>query len=195
MEQNPGKLLFAQRDKTIVFKIFKDGSGEGVQVGTTVGDITGTSVVNFRFKTTPGSDVINFHDYPGITDTNGDQIIFKNIGSGHFICTPCPPLPPPPFSCIPALVDPTATSDSPEGAFQVFGNGIGAFLTGTYEVVNASGKLRQRYPIGQILQYRASVYNPSVPPGDPLDLEIMLDGTANFKNSLLGTVYVEVYSG
>ncbi|HKD14874.1 MAG TPA: hypothetical protein VKE71_10030 [Candidatus Angelobacter sp.] len=188
------KLLFVQRDKVIVFQINKDGTGQGAQVGTATGKINGISIVNFKFKTTPGSKEFSFDDRAGITDPDGDQIIFRNPGTGTFICTPTAPLPPPPFSCNPALNDPTAPGTPPGGPFQVFGNGVGAALKGTYEVISTSGKYSREYKKGQVFQYRAVTYNPSVPPADPADLVVSPSGLVNFKGSLLGSVYVEVFA-
>jgi len=188
-----GNLLFVQHDKVIVFQVNKDGTGQGAQVGTATGKINGISIVNFKFKTTVGSPTFSFDDRAGITDIDGDQIIFRNVGTGQFIATPGGPLPPPPFTPRPALVDPTSPG-APSGPYQVFGNGIGASLTGTYEVVATSGKYVRPFPISKVFQYRAVTYNPSAPPADPADLELTKDGVANFKASLLGSVYVEVYS-
>ncbi len=185
-----GNLLFVQHDKVIVFQVNKDGTGQGAQVGTATGKINGISIVNFKFKTTVGSATFSFDDRAGITDTDGDQIIFRNVGTGQFIATPSASLP---FAPLPPLFDPTSPGP-PAGPYQVFGNGIGASLTGTYEVAATSGKYVRAFPISKVYQYRAVTYNPSAPPTNPADLELTAAGVANFKASLLGSVYVEVYS-
>jgi len=94
-----------------------------------------------------------FDNRVGITDTDGDQIIFKNVGTGKFR---------------PSLIDPTVGGDPGTAPFQVFGNGAGRGtggpLTGTYEVVATSGKYTARYKIGRKFPYRAISFNPANPP-------------------------------
>lgn len=126
-------------------------------MGTATGRINGISIVNFKSTTTPGSDLFSFDDRAGITDLDGDQIIFKNVGSGAFV--------------FPPLQDPSSTGDP---LFQVFGdgvptnpaNGVGGPLVGTYEVAATSGKYRVLFHIGQTFPYRGVAYNPSAPPAD-----------------------------
>ena len=162
-------LLLIQQDKVIRFNTV---TGEGVQVGSATGRIAGVSIVNFKFsEAVTGLPDITFDNRAGITDLDGDQIIFHNVGTGRFV--------------IPPLIDETATLTT-----QVFGatplpcpgfggscSGVGGPLAGTYEVVATSGKYRSLYPIGRKFPYRGIAYNPSSPPGDPNDF---------------GAVYVEV---
>ena len=167
----PGVLLI-QQDKVIRFNTV---TGEGIQVGTASGAINGVSIVNFIFsEAATGLPDITFDNRAGITDLDGDQIIFHNVGIGRFV--------------VPPLIDKSqgATLNN-----QVFGatplpcpgfggscSGIGGPLRGTYEVVATSGKYVSRFPIGTKYPYRGIAYNPSSPPGDPEDF---------------GFVYVEVY--
>jgi hypothetical protein len=162
-------LLLIQQDKVIRFNTV---TGEGVQVGTATGRINGVSIVNFKFsEAATGLPDITFDNRAGITDLDGDQIIFHNTGTGRFV--------------IPPLIDKTGTLTN-----QVFGatplpcpgfggscSGVGGPLAGTYEVVATSGKYVDLYPIGTKFPYRGIAYNPSSPPGDPNDF---------------GAVYVEV---
>ena len=165
-------LLLIQRDKVIRFNTV---TGEGIQVGTASGAVNGVSIVNFIFsEAATGLPDITFDNRAGITDLDGDQIIFHNVGIGRFV--------------VPPLIDKSqgATLNN-----QVFGatplpcpgfggscSGIGGPLRGTYEVVATSGKYVSRFPIGTKYPYRGIAYNPSSPPGDPEDF---------------GFVYVEVY--
>lgn len=149
-------ISFVQQDKVVAFDPF---TGIGAQTGTVSGDVTGVSIVNFQFAATPGNPNFTFNNRAGITDLNGDQVIFKNVGTGRFIA---------------GLQDPTLPGNTPP--FQVFGNGIGATLRGTYEVVAASGRFSLRFHLGDVFRYRAIAYNPSTPP--------TVGG--------LGSVYVEV---
>jgi hypothetical protein len=158
LQPNP-KLLFTQHDKVVTFD---PATGIGAQTGVATGKISGVSIVNFRFTITAFPD-FTFDNRAGITDVDGDQIIFSNVGTGRFI--------------IPALADPTLGGNPGAAPFQVFGNGLGGPLVGTYEVVATSGKYVASFPIGQLFDYRAVAYNPSTPPTAP--------GT-------VGSVYVEV---
>jgi hypothetical protein len=158
------RLLLIQEDKVVAFDPF---TGIGAQTGTVKGAIRGTSIVNFQFQITTFPE-FTFNNRVGITDLDGDQIIFRNVGTGRFLYPP--------------LQDPTLAPG--EAPFQVFGDGgpgtgIGGPLVGTYEVVATTGKFIRQFPIGKVFRYRAVAYNPSVPPTAP--------GTT-------GSVYVEVYS-
>jgi hypothetical protein len=159
LRPNP-KLLFTQHDKVVTFD---PATGIGAQTGVATGKITGVSLVNFKFTITAFPNFV-FDNRAGITDLDGDQIIFSNVGSGRFM--------------IPALVDLTLGGNPGVAPFQVFGNGLGGPLVGTYEVVATSGKYIASFPIGQLFDYRAVAYNPSSPPTAP--------GT-------VGSVYVEVF--
>ena len=166
-------VIFVQRDRVVTFDLTAPtvdqplGGGIGAQVGTATGVINGTTALNFKYTFTSNPFVrpltFTFDNRVGITDTDGDQIIFKNVGTGQFI-TP--------------LLDPTLGGNPGTTPFQVFGNGSGGPLTGTYEVVATSGKYVLRYPIGQILSSRAVFFNPATPPTPA--------GTT-------GTSYVEVF--
>jgi hypothetical protein len=166
-------VLFIQQDRVITFQITPPnppsqplGGGVGSHVGTATGAINGTTVVNFKFTftTVPGFPPGNcaqcfdfdFDNRVGITDTDGDQIIFKNVGTGKFR---------------PSLIDPTLGGDPGASPFQVFGNGptrgTGGPLKGTYEVVATSGKYTALYTIGQKFPYRAISFNPATPPNTP----------------------------
>ena len=150
-------VIFVQRDRVVTFDITAPtgdqplGGGIGAQVGTATGVINGTTALNFKYTFTSNPFVrpltFNFDNRVGITDTDGDQIIFKNVGTGQFI-TP--------------LRDPTLGGNPGSPPFQVFGTG--GPLTGTYEVVATSGKYVLRYPIGQVLSSRAISFNPATPP-------------------------------
>ena len=166
----PGVLLI-QQDKVIRFNTV---TGEGIQTGTASGSITGVSIVYFKFsEAKTGLPDITFDNRAGITDLDGDQIIFHNVGFGRFV--------------VPPLIDKSATLTN-----QLFGatplpcpgfggscSGVGGPLQGTYEVVATSGKYVSQYPIGRRFAYRGVAYNPSSPPGDPNDF---------------GAVYAEIYA-
>ncbi|MEQ1885581.1 MAG: hypothetical protein ABL967_11005 [Bryobacteraceae bacterium] len=100
-------VLFVQQDKVTAFNPL---TGAGQQVGTVTGRITGTSIVNFQFIPT-SLTTINFDNNVVLTDLDGDQIRFRNRGSGKFV------LP----------IDPTAFA-------------IGGPLVGNYEVIAGTGK-------------------------------------------------------
>jgi len=128
-------LFFTQRDTVVDFQ---PSTGLGLQVGTVEGLIAGTSIVNFQFVPVSQTE-INFDNRAMITDLDGDQVIFKNVGNGRFL--------------IPPLSDP----GSPLGNLQ----GIGGPLTGTYECVQATGKFR--FLLGRKFPYRSVATNPARP--------------------------------
>ena len=141
-------------------------------MGTATGKITGVSIVNFKFaEAATGLPDYVFDNRTGITDFDGDQIIFRNIGEGRFV--------------VPPLIDETSgltnqvfgATPLPCPGFDASCSGVGGPLWGTYEVVATSGKYEALYPIGQKFPYRGIAYNPSSPPGDPYDT---------------GAVYIEV---
>src|SRR5689334_23918342 len=79
-------LLLIQQDKVIRFNTV---TGEGIQVGTATGRISGVSIVNFKFsEASTGLPDITFDNRAGITDLDGDQIIFHNVGTGRFVIPP-----------------------------------------------------------------------------------------------------------
>jgi hypothetical protein len=152
-------VMFIQQDKIVSFD---PATGIGAETGTATGDITGTTTENFQFTIT-SFPAFTFNSRVGITDTDGDQIIFKNVGTGTFL--------------VPALQDPTLGGNPGSAPFQVFGNGLGGPLVGTYEVLATSGKYVTSFPIGTTFPSKAVLYNPSSPPTTA--------GTT-------GSVYVEV---
>src|SRR5258708_9411442 len=77
-------VIFTQRDTVVDFN---PGTGIGLQVGTVDGRIVGTSVVNFQFTPVSQTD-ITFDNRVIITDLDGDQVIFKNGGTGKFLGPP-----------------------------------------------------------------------------------------------------------
>ena len=173
-------VLFMQQDKVVTFDLTAPtvdqplGGAIGSHVGTATGAINGTTVVNFKFTFTSNPFVrpltFNFDNRVGITDTDGDQIIFRNVGTGRFNLS---------------LIDPTLpVAPSLVSPFQVFGSpttpATGGPLTGTYEVLATSGKYVKAYFIGQTFPYRAVTFNPATPPTPP--------GTP-------GSSYVEVLDG
>ena len=158
--KKPNNILFIQQDKVVKFDPV---TGLGAQVGTATGEINGVSIVNFAFTITTFPN-FTFNNRAGITDIDGDQIIFRNVGTGRFI--------------IPGLADPTLGGNPGVIPYQVFGNGFGGPFTGTYEVVATSGKFVSKYPIGTKFPYRAVAMNPSTPPSAPGET---------------GAVYVEIF--
>lgn len=171
LEAQSTGLLLIEQDKVIRFNT---DTGEGIQVGTATGRINGVAINNFKFSEAPsGLPNITFDNRAGITDLDGDQIIFHNVGTGKFV--------------VPPLVDesvgatlfnqPFGATPLPCPGFGAACAGVGGPLAGTYEVVATSGKYRALYPIGRKYAYRGIAYNPSSPPADPYDY---------------GAVYVEV---
>jgi hypothetical protein len=146
------KIAFTQQDKVVAFD---PGTGLGAQTGVASGDITGVTTVNFQFTITTFPNY-TYNDRVGITDTDGDQIIFRSTGTGRFL--------------LPGLQDPTLAGNPGAAPFQPFGNGLGGPQSGTYEVVATSGKYVSAYSIGQIFQAKSVAYNPSTPPTPPASL-------------------------
>jgi hypothetical protein len=144
------KIAFTQQDKVVAFD---PATGLGAQAGVATGDITGVTTVNFQWTPNPFPNY-TYNDRVGITDTDGDQIIFRSTGTGRFLISG-------------ALSDPTLGGNPGAAPFQPFGNGLGGPQSGTYEVVATSGKYVGAYPIGQILQAKSVAYNPSAPPTAP----------------------------
>lgn len=145
---NRNNILFRLQDKVIRF----DLDGTGVQVGTATGKINGVSITQFRFSLTPNNPNFTFDNRAGITDTDGDQIIFKVLGTGHFV------------------VPPLKESQSTPATAEVLG-GLGGPVTGTYEVLAVSGKYVGRFKIGEKFRFAAVGYNPnpaSMPAGQAL---------------------------
>jgi hypothetical protein len=139
------KVLFIQQDKIVTFALTPFGGFEGAQTGTATGAINGASIVTYKGTFTPFPNYA-IDNRVGITDTDGDQIIFRMVGTGRFITPP--------------LLDPTVPVPANAAPYQVFGNGLGGPSTGTYEVVATSGKYSSDFDIGQAFPYRAVSYNP-----------------------------------
>jgi len=155
-------ILFILQDKVINF----DGAGQGIQVGTATGKINGVSITNFQFEFFSAFPDFTVETRTGITDPDGDQIIFRMLGEGRFLLEP--------------LQDPTAP------AVQVLGPSfppLGGPVTGTYEVLATSGKYAERFETGEIFPFRAVGYNPN---------PLAIGGPPS--DSLLGAVYTEVFS-
>lgn len=142
-------LLFQEADKLILFAgPDQNGVFTGIQSGTAEGSVRGTVLINFRYFLT-GPTTFNFDVRTGITDTDGDQLIYRATGTGSFICPPLsdpsPPLPGP-----------------PQGIF-----GLGGPVTGTATVTGASAQTAQCpncgkfvHLVGQPLAWRGIGYNP-----------------------------------
>ena len=143
------KIAFTQHDKIVAFDPV---TGLGATTGVAAGDITGVTIVNFQWTLTSFPNY-SYNDRVGITDTDGDQIIFRSTGTGRFV--------------IPGLQDPTLAGNPGTFPFQPFGSGLGGPQSGTYEVVATSGKYVTLYAIGQTFAAKSVIYNPSSPPTPP----------------------------
>jgi hypothetical protein len=104
---NRKNVLFTQQDQVMAFDFH---TGQGYQVGTVTGAISGTSIVNFQFIPT-GAATFNFVNKVVITDLDGDQLLINNVGTGRFI----------------APIDPSIFA-------------LGGPLVGTYQVTGGTGK-------------------------------------------------------
>ncbi len=91
--QNPGagrdNILFTQQDNVRAFDInFQTGVGSGFQTGTATGKISGTTSVLFDVQLVPGDKAgqfdLSFTNTVTITDLDGDQVYFLNVGTGLF---------------------------------------------------------------------------------------------------------------
>ena len=138
----PRNILFILQDKVTRFD--PPPSGAGVQVGTATGKINGVSITNFKFDFS-NFPAFTFNNRLGITDTDGDQIIFRVIGGGAFG---------------PPLVDPTIPGDATAPQAQVLG-GLGGPVSGTYEVIATSGKYSKQFKVGEKYPFKAVGYNPN----------------------------------
>ena len=83
--QPPGRLLFIERDAVQAFDLM---TGQGQQVGTTTGKVSGTTSVQFSYAPAgpPQGDVlpIVFHKEVIVTDLDGDQLLYTADGTGSF---------------------------------------------------------------------------------------------------------------
>jgi len=127
---------FTQQDAIQEFNVI---TGQGYQIGTATGSISGTTFVDFQLAVVgpPIGDVIpiTFHNKVIITDLDGDQLFFDNDGSGSLHL------------------------GVPGAAFQ----GLGGPMVGTYILTNATGKY-SRWKTGSTFDYRAVWTNPPAPP-------------------------------
>lgn len=132
-------LILNQQDEVQAFELNLGlGTGKGYQTGTATGLISGTTFVDFRF-TAAGAPVggvlpIAFSNKVIITDIDGDQIFFDNVGTGSF------------------------NVGDPSSDFR----GTGGPLRGTYVVTGATGKYRD-WKVGSKYTYRAIATNPPLP--------------------------------
>jgi hypothetical protein len=126
------RVLFTQQDAVQSFSL---ATLAGYQTGTAIGQISGTSYVDFHFAFAgpPSGDVIpiSFHNKVIITDIDGDQIFFDNDGTGSFHLG----VPGFPFA------------------------GSGGPLRGTYVVTGATGKF-SGWKVGTRFTYKAVATNP-----------------------------------
>lgn len=149
------QVLFTQQDAVQAFDLV---TGEGYQIGTAKGLISGTSFVQFQFVPTgaPTGDAlpIAFHNRVIITDLDGDQITFDNDGTGTFHL------------------------GIPGAPFQ----GAGGPLRGTYVVTGATGKYSE-WRTGTTFTYQAIATNPPTPPGGfgTVYVEVRMRGRADVK--------------
>jgi hypothetical protein len=155
-------VLFTQRDMTIEFNLdFDNGQligGHGVEAGTASGAIQGATLTNFQFRG------ISLDNRVGIADLDGDRIIFKKTGTGTQLAP---------------LNDPSSGPN-----FQVFGQtGANFVLSGTYEVVETTGKFAKQFYIGEQFPFVSIATNPNFPPATP----------PTFPKIVPGSEYVEVY--
>jgi hypothetical protein len=78
-------VLFTQQDAVRSFDLV---TGRGFQTGTALGDIPGTTFVEFQFSPSgpPVGDIlpITFQNKVIITAIDGDQAFFDNAGTGEF---------------------------------------------------------------------------------------------------------------
>ena len=127
---------FTQQDAVQAFNL---NTGQGYQIGTATGRISGTTFVEFQFVPVgpPVGDVlpIAFFNKVTITDIDGDQIFFDNDGTGSFHL------------------------GVPGADFR----GSGGPLAGTYVLTGATGKY-SGWKVGSRYKYRAIATNPPAPP-------------------------------
>src|SRR5712692_279261 len=153
---NQHHLLFQEANKLI---LFSGPDVNGVITALEVGDVNrdiahgvgsfhGTVLVNLRMFLT-GPTTFNFDRRVGITDTDGDQLVYRATGSGRFICPP--------------LADPSPPLPGPPQGI----DGLGGPLSGTATIVAASAQTAacpncgKFVPlVGQPLPWRAVIYNP-----------------------------------
>lgn len=114
------KLLFIHQDSVTSFS----ATGEGVRIGTMRGAISGVATTNFQFLPLPPPD-FKADDLTLLTDTEGDQILFRVQVSGRFLQH---------------LTGPeTDPAGNPNRRKMVE---FGGPYTGIYEVIQATGKFQ-----------------------------------------------------
>jgi hypothetical protein len=130
------QLLFTQRDAVRAFDL---NTGQGYQIGTVSGLVSGTSSAQFQFTPSgpPSGDAlpIAFQYHVTVTDFDGDQLRFDAEGTGTFHL------------------------GAPGASFE----GSGGPLQGTYTVGSASGKYSGW--VGNTFAFKAIATNPSAPAG------------------------------
>jgi hypothetical protein len=136
-EPRGGAPLFTQQDAVQAFDFL---TGQGYQVGTATGRISGTTFVSFQFVPSgppSGNELpFTFHNTVIVTDIDGDQVFFDNDGTGTFHL------------------------GIPGSDFR----GSGGPLKGTYVVTGATGKYAD-WKIGTTFAYKAVATNPPSPAG------------------------------
>jgi hypothetical protein len=163
-EDNQGRnVLFSHRDLSIEYHVDQfSGSipvlGHGVQVGTAEGAVTGSTITAFTFVGPAAESRV------GITDLDGDRILFRKTSLGRFVAP---------------IIDTTTTNP----LLNVFSGG-GLVLAGTYEVISSTGKYTKRFKPGDKFPFRSVTSAPGIPPATP-----PLVGQIP-----TGTEYVEVYT-
>ncbi|MFN0169051.1 MAG: hypothetical protein ACKV22_21710 [Bryobacteraceae bacterium] len=139
-------ILFTHRDTVVDFNPV---TGIGTHVGTVEGRIKGVALTNFQFIPTSQTE-IRFDNRCLITDMEGDQLLFRVVGTGKFI--------------VPPLGD-----SSPLGSLM----GLGGPLTATYECTNASGKYA--FLVGRKFGARELAANPARPLPGQVYVEVYAD--------------------
>src|SRR5690348_16270013 len=82
-----GESLLATESSKVIR--FNTDTGEGILVGTATGQIRGVTINNFKFsEASSGLPNITFDNRIGITDLDGDQIVFHSVGTGKFVVPP-----------------------------------------------------------------------------------------------------------
>ena len=127
-------ILFVHRDTVIAFD---PATGLGTHLGTVDGQIKGTSIVNFQFIPLSQTD-IRFDNRVLITDLDGDQLLFRQTGTGRFI---------------------TPLSDTSVVGKAIMG--VGGPLGGMYECTQGSGKWA--FMVGRKFGHRTTATNPANP--------------------------------
>jgi hypothetical protein len=127
-QRTDSPILFIQQDIVTVFAV---PPAFGVRVGTVTGAINGTVTMNTQLTPAPPGASFTADDRALVVDTDGDQILFKVVGSGTFIqaLTDPPNDPPPdrPRDFIAPVPWPAPLN-------------LGGHFTATYSVMQGTGK-------------------------------------------------------